>query len=291
MLIKKLIWIPLFILFFACPSGAQSSATQQNFIKPVPEQERATTSGPAKIGQQDHKTTNQNNPPNQQITGLDKIKPVIDNSKSNISSHYEQQNLEIQRQLSKFTSKIADFTLALVIVTAVLAGMALWQGYQLKRSVDSLRNAERAHIFVKVRLQDDKIKIIPGETPTQNLCEFIVMNEGKTPAILMNVKGFAGIFTQDDLPEIASITSDSKIPPGTVIIATIPNEKTFTAPFYITDEEEIYLYSASHRLFCMGCIQYRDIFGISHETGFCWEYQPRFTDFYPSNDYKRNYRT
>ncbi len=286
--IKRLIGAFLFFLFCVCPLAAQSPPTQQNIIKPVPKQERATTSSPTEIGQQYPKTTNQHNPPNKQITSTDKAKPTIDNSTSDISDNYQKENLEIQRKLSESTDVIARFTVLLVIFTAVLAGVAIWQGYHLKKSVNSLRNAERAYIFVKVRLRDDTIKTIP-EKATENFCEYVVMHKGKTPAILMSVNVFAGVYKKD-IPGITSNPART-IPPGTIIIGDIPDDMSFSAPFWITKEELELIDEFSARLVCMGLIQYEDIFGIPHETGFCWEYQSRVKDFDPADDHERNYRT
>jgi hypothetical protein len=64
------------------------------------------------------------------------------------------EKLGIDRQIKIYTGQLADYTAALsrytrwlFIATAVLVAVSVWQGTNLKRSVDSYISGERPHIF------------------------------------------------------------------------------------------------------------------------------------------------
>ena len=168
---------------------------------------------------------------------------------------------------------IAFFTYALVVV-----------GYFTMRSVDNTaKAAERAHIVVTVRL---KTLLVPSDTQ-KNVCEFVIENVGKTVAVITSINGQA------------TITEDLKYPPPCFRKGTIPGGKILSAkddfaedaPFLMTKQEGHWVEGISVYLLCFGVIKYQDVFGDSHKTGFCWEYQPRLKDFYLSPNRKLNYRT
>jgi hypothetical protein len=120
-------------------------------------------------------------------------------------------------------------------------------------------------------------------------CKFTVYNAGRTAAILTNVNSFYKILPiEDTIPEISS-QDDHGIVPDTIIIGGSPgiwDSKPFETTCHDTDPGD-----SSIRWICRGRIQYKDIFGDIHETGFCWEYVPSAKEFYPIKDSKCNYRT
>lgn len=170
------------------------------------------------------------------------------------------------------------FTFALAVFTFFLTIASIWQGYQLKRSVDSFRNTERANLVVMVQHPEDMSHI-------KSLCDFIVVNAGRTPAILTNINGsYEKIDSGNTIPKI-SPQGDHKIVPETIIIGIgAENSK----PFRAKNEQA---FRDDNRLICIGRIQYKDIFGNSHATGFCWEYLFDVEEFRPINDPNCNYHT
>lgn len=127
---------------------------------------------------------------------------------------------------------------------------------------------------------------------TEYVAQIGIVNGGKTPAVLLDCSYTARIIGLDEeLPEISKIDPDKRwIPSGTVIIRA-NYERTESAIIQTSAIEMKSVESCINRLFCYGVIRYEDVFGKPHETGFCWEYQDRFKDFYPAKDHKRNYRT
>jgi hypothetical protein len=162
---------------------------------------------------------------------------------------------------------------------------------------------ERAYLFVKIRLDisnndpDEIIKIGTPEKPAWNTTEIIVTNHGKTPAILMNV----GLLTNfiDDMHGgkiinsvfgVAQNSLDVNILPGTEIIDS-GNDRIFKS-YFTANNTQWQEMNKSQRLVCWGFIKYKDVFGISHETAFCWQWQELWEGFYPDKkDQERNYQT
>jgi len=162
---------------------------------------------------------------------------------------------------------------------------------------------ERAYLFVKVSL--NTVNNIPGEIikigtkdePAWNIAEIIVTNHGKTPAILMNV----GILTNsigdihggaviNHVLTCAKDSFDVYIIPGAELIDG-GCHRIFNSYFSVTNIEWQKL-SESNRLVSWGFIKYKDVFGNSHETAFCWQWQDLINNFYPDKeDHERNYQT
>lgn len=196
--------------------------------------------------------------------------------------------------------KLVWFTALLVFVTAVLAGVAVWQGYQMRRSVESQCHADRAHVFVKVRLNPSnehasEIIRFGTDQPTEIIpIEVIAANHGKTPAILMSVIRIVDVFDDNKLDKVFyQVTSEftSTIVPGAELIDSVA-ERALNVHFFMDDNKRQLITNQANRIVCFGCIQYKDIFGASHDTVFCWEYQDLIENFYPNiKDTKRNYRT
>jgi hypothetical protein len=183
------------------------------------------------------------------------------------------------------------FTGLLVLFTAVLAAVGFWQGRQLKRSVDSLCNAERAYIFAKVKRHPDSKpgQIIESIKEGYNQARIIATNHGKTPAIITKANWYVGVF--EDIEIDNKITeleylSDSAIPPS-IIINSGDTKKGI--PDCIVSISEINKIDITANYVCFGRIDYKDIFDKIHTTIFCWKDNGVF--FAPDENPNRNYHT
>jgi hypothetical protein len=96
-----------------------------------------------------------------------------------------------------------------------------------------------------------------------------------------------------DIPADIDPSSASKIPPGSLIIG-VGEDKIFSVELKITEREMEKVLGGNLKAVCYGCVGYMDIFGVRHETGFCWEYRntPRGGWYFePSTTDKLNYYT
>lgn len=171
-----------------------------------------------------------------------------------------------------------------------------------KKTADALQSAERAHVFVKVKLtasKKDALEIINygnNQGGKMIVIELIATNYGKTPAILMNINHIADIFDDieiDDLLLKGASDPTIAIVPGAELIGSGINEaRSFPVLFLMDDKKRELISNHAYKIVCFGRIQYKDVFDVSHDTVFCWEFNKLIDDFYPGNkDHKRNYRT
>lgn len=154
-----------------------------------------------------------------------------------------------------------------------------------KDSADALPAMERAYIFVNVRRKEEQKEFVVGK----NFCAIVVLNEGKTPAILKRVNKLAKVFVYPyTIPEYPCVPYP-KMPVVEDIIAR-RDLRWIDVDFILTQEELNHINSGSGVLICLGCIQYEDVLGKLHETGFCWWYELTTNEFYFLDD-PNNYRT
>jgi hypothetical protein len=185
-------------------------------------------------------------------------------------------------------------------LTGILAFIAIlqlvvffWQGRQLRKSVEaaektakSMENSERPYIFIKVEAE-----IMYSNTSQKGYChgKYFVRNHGKTPAVLTNIN-VRFWFKSENPPPIEDPTGQG-IPSGGEVIDAGDNNG-FPIRQDITENEFENIKNVNLKLFCYGRIEYNDIFGVSHYTKFCWEYQPRAIvrsgGFYLSNNKELN---
>jgi len=212
------------------------------------------------------------------------------------------------------TIAIAFFTFTLWWATSKMMKVAQEQSRDMKTSIDIAKKAadaakqsadalpaiERAYVFVKARLNPsnkDSVDIIGfGQNQATELIpiELIATNHGKTPAILMNIHRFADVFDDIEIDDLLlKVTHKSTV--AIVLGAELIDsgvERIFNVTFFMNDEKRQRIANLAYRIVCFGRIQYEDVFGGSHDTVFCWQYQDLIENFYPGNkDHKRNYRT
>ena len=182
--------------------------------------------------------------------------------------------LQIDGEMVKYTGQLSDFTMWLVIVTGVLAVVAIWQGVQLKRTVIVTENAaeaipkiERAYVFATVKRI---VNVSIGPSGTANVSAIVsFFNHGKTPAIITMLRAYSGIF--EFIPHELLEGTNERLPEGLVIASG----ESFPLPvdISISNTEAMEVEGLAKCFYCVGMIEYKDILGDIRETGFCWEYR------------------
>lgn len=287
LILRRLIGIIILILLCVVVTNAQS--------------QRATPSGREKSKPQQQEVKTKQQQPASDQRGTEQSPLIV--KTVNPPKTEAETNQERQERSKKASHDwwFLVFTALLAVFALIQVGVLIWQGYSMegtlqltreatavakesadatKESVETLKSAERANLFVMVQHAEDAPHV-------KWFCDFIVFNAGRTPAILTNVNGsYERVAHGDAIPNI-SPEGDHGITPDTMIIAGSPgieDTKTFRA-------RKSQAFRGDYRLVCIGRIQYKDIFGASRETGFCWEYMDDIREFQPINDPKRNYHT
>ena len=91
------------------------------------------------ITQKQQKTEQKQAPPENIPVPVQETKSEVIKDTSKKPDNHPDERLDIDRQLAEYTRQLASFTLALVVVTAILAGIAIWQGIQMKATVSLAR--------------------------------------------------------------------------------------------------------------------------------------------------------
>jgi hypothetical protein len=196
-------------------------------------------------------------------------------------------------QVAADTAKATDdhslsiATIWLAILTAVLAVIAFFQLWlflrQLrlaeraardaevaanaaKASAEILPKIERAYVFVEVFIGD--VTIIERNFHYSVAIKVRFTNHGKTPAILTKVRAYA-VFS-DDSPSklIDSDRADRQVPEGLVIGAG--GDYELDLPQDLTQQDWADLHDVIRRPYLVGVVEYKDVMGATHHTGFCW---------------------
>ena len=134
-----------------------------------------------------------------------------------------------------------------------------------KASADALPKIERAYVFVEITLRDAQQKLAG---PSKVECDVIFTNHGKTPAILKRLR--ADAYWCDTAPAelIKAPRSDRQMPDGMVIGAGKEFKLRLTR---VLDENEKHdLFDVVWSVYFVGLVEYDDIMGVTHRTGFCW---------------------
>lgn len=194
----------------------------------------------------------------------------------------------------------------LVFFTAVLGGVSIWQGIQLRNTVEEMGrgtaitktlasaankganaiiSSERAYLF----LYEPNAKIFPVGSErmyqesiplkTKPIMEWSVINMGRTPAVLMEIR--IKLYMGKAIPPIRDF-KDSFLWKGQFILKS---EKTYTVAPVSYDRvltvQEVKELQQENDLyfFFFGNISYQDVFGIIYERGFCLKYLPKINNF------------
>jgi hypothetical protein len=159
-----------------------------------------------------------------------------------------------------------------------------------KKSADTMNAAERAYVFVAVKMPNENIQHSEGGT-IQTRFPVKYRNQGKTPAVVSEIRAMIKLIPiSDDYPEsIGEIAIDQLIPPG---IAIGPSSMLWIQVWTNLKSSELAEINGGNvRLLCLGCVTYRDIHREDRKTGFCWEYNPSAKRFVIAPTAKLNYYT
>ncbi len=182
---------------------------------------------------------------------------------------------------------IGSLSIASIMLVVALAqvGLFVWQLGMMRRTLRdtekaanaaltqaaSIKSSERARVFVKVNLERiDVTNTSHGQIPHVRIN---AKNLGKTVATVTGIRGH--IFAGDSVPTILPPERNGKHPILDGLAVGPTREYTFQPQyeldtFKVSDEYKIDLV-----WYCAGTFSYKDIFGDSSMTGFCWECRPR----------------
>jgi hypothetical protein len=189
---------------------------------------------------------------------------------------------------------VAFYTLVLCFFTGTLALSTIGLYQRTKDAAVSARIAaehiprvERAYLFLSVELRH---KQTPNSIPsTGDIVEvkFAFKNHGKTPAILTKIE--AEVRTVTALPtELREQAIE--MPPG-LVIGSGETTPYFPARNLIVPDDLPRIRTRERMIVFVGVVEYLDIFGMPHKTGFCLDRDPLGSGFGPSPTAKLNYYT
>ena len=238
------------------------------------------------IANPEHKTKHDPNPPKEQFSSIQKHESSIVEQAGQQQKPDNDEHLEIERKLAEYTRQLAIYTkelsevtgtvssatFGLVVVTAFLAGIGIWQGCQLQKSVRLARDDFNAMHRPRIRVRH----IFLSEDPIthDDHVSFTIANVGSTIAHITG--GMNCIEYRPKLSGLPNIQKPIKdgIPIGAYTLSageqhsyTIDHKAVMAAFQFerpaLTEENRM------GRLYCYGFIIYTDNLGTIRETGFC----------------------
>jgi hypothetical protein len=152
-----------------------------------------------------------------------------------------------------------------------------------KQSADHLPRVERAYVFLASEIRHRRTPNAIPETGDILTVEFAFKNHGKTPAILTKIE--AEVRTVDDLPtEIRRQAIE--MPPG-LIIGGGETTQWLRARNLVAADDWLRAARRERLILFVGAVEYRDVFGKPHATGFCLDWDGN--GFSPSPSEALNY--
>lgn len=205
------------------------------------------------------------------------------------------------------TAAIAFFTLTLWCATRKLWKVSQEQSRDMKtsltiaqeaadaakKSADALPAIERAYLFTRVKRHPPPKprQLIENIKEGFNQARFIVINQGKTPAIITKIDWHVGVMNDMEIDDkISQLESNSvsKVPYGIITISSGGTGK-YLADCHITNPDIQKINASTAYYVCLGRIEYKDVFRRIRKTVFCWKDNGVF--FVPDENPKRNERT
>lgn len=193
---------------------------------------------------------------------------------------------------------IAIFTIVLTLVTGrqarltkIAADAAEKAADAAKASAEALPNVERAYLFLDGKLESQLHWPTATSEKRESVIRPIFKNHGKTPAILKEL--YWDVLVLDRLPGQREVDALRGGPfPVSLIIGSGGKSEPFDVPFSIdgSDVDSILL-SRSRYMYFVGRVRYDDVFGKTHETGFCIQYRRSSEMFDAAMSEKLNYYT
>lgn len=197
--------------------------------------------------------------------------------------------------LDLYTALLAVFTGALVIVSACQIYFLIradktsrTAAEAAKKSADSLRNIERAYVFIDYELLRERNEAIKvgGISPYKQI-ELVFKNLGRTPAIVSGINCKCLYWPNSHLPEMKA--DSIKIPSGIAIGSGSPWSIPAIFEGTLCDINEAM--SGAGSIYLYGEIAYLDMLGEQRVTGFCCEWSFAEGQFFMAPNTKLNYHT
>jgi hypothetical protein len=183
---------------------------------------------------------------------------------------------------------ISFFNFSLVLVTGGLFVIGIKQANAAKQSADSLRNIERAYVFIDYELLRERNAAIKGGgiSPYKQI-ELVFKNFGRTPAIVNGINCKCLHWPNRHLPEMKA--DSMKIPSGIAIESSSP--WGIPAIFEGTQCHINEAMIGAGSIYLYGKITYLDMLGEQCETGFCCEWSFAEGQFFMAPNTTLNYHT
>jgi hypothetical protein len=177
--------------------------------------------------------------------------------------------------------------LVLAFSTVGLWTVTLSVARSTRKAAEHIPKVERAYLFLWHEVRRTITPNAGGALPGDVLrIEFAFHNHGKTPAILRRIE--ADIRVVEQYPATLRDVGANDMPPG-LIVSGGTATPFLRRPQLIFAEQWQQVNRRERLLLFLGKVEYTDIFGEAHETGFCLEW---FIDgFSPSPDRNLNYYT
>jgi hypothetical protein len=184
------------------------------------------------------------------------------------------EKVKTDEDMAKYTKQLSFYTCWLVVFTAILALVAIWQGVQLKRSLDLAREEFISTHRPKIILRNFQIgdREIPDGKPIN--VTFIAQNIGDSVGKVVQIRSATVI-----------LDSKEKIPTDFSFLHSDPfqfslksgEKELFPANGNSAPEknESVAVYIGSKAFYCLGLLVYEDAVGTKRETGYCRRYFPR----------------
>lgn len=229
-------------------------------------------------------------PPTIQI-GSDHSPAIV---RGDIVTHMTREDAEVQQHsdvlhlaneisLNNATWLLAIFTVVLAIIAIVQVFMFLAQLKLTRESVvdaevaakaamasaEALPKIERAYLFVSCSIRFTN-EPVPGTKLARRVGIFTLTmtNYGKTPAILKRLRAYP-VYSDHPPQELIPARNNATIPSGLVVGSGGVYEHTERAPIEIDQWKEI-VGDVLYKFYIVGTVEYDDILGQEHATGFCW---------------------
>ena len=199
-------------------------------------------------------------------------------NKENENKHIENEGrlVNFTKQLAIATDELVRATQRLFYATAALVAttaFALWIGglqyCQIKRTNEQAKVSERAYVFAKVMLKQELIHTPSGNSISPICVRFV--NRGKSPAMIEKIRAYPVLAAT--APNELTCTADSErtLPKGLAIASDRMWEEEVDVR--ISNKEWGRIEGLELFVYVVGLIEYKDIHGDKHETGFCWHYR------------------
>lgn len=263
----------------------------------TPESNRVSESSRTEGTQKDKKSEPTQTETDKLSTSIKELSTAIRDTNARTPDEHEKEKIQIERKALKADEKIADETEKLAIYTDNIAGLTkllvvvgavqlvvfgcqLWlmrratmdAGKSAQAALETAKSitaSERAYVFAKVADAAHAYNESDMSTRFDITVKFI--NYGKTPAMPNRCRWAAQEAVQMPqtpglLPEDVPYWQD-----GLTIAAGKSMELKIGATVSWSNLQEL---GKARNLYCFGILEYKDIFENTHETGFCWHYNP-----------------